>query len=49
LDNFFAGLRHALRVFQNNPGFTLALVGVALGVGAAFGLTRLIASFPFRG
>jgi ABC-type antimicrobial peptide transport system permease subunit len=25
----------------------LALVGVALGIGAAFGLTRLIASFLF--
>jgi ABC-type antimicrobial peptide transport system permease subunit len=28
-------------------GMRLALVGVALGIGAAFGLTRLIASFLF--
>jgi ABC-type antimicrobial peptide transport system permease subunit len=28
-------------------GMRLALIGVALGVGAAFGLTRLIASFLF--
>jgi len=29
-------------------GMKLALVGVALGMGAAFGLTRLIASFLFE-
>jgi ABC-type lipoprotein release transport system permease subunit len=28
-------------------GMRLALVGVVLGIGAAFGLTRLIASFLF--
>src|SRR6202012_897203 len=28
-------------------GMRLALIGVALGIGAAFGLTRLIASFLF--
>jgi ABC-type antimicrobial peptide transport system permease subunit len=28
-------------------GMRLTLVGVALGIGAAFGLTRLIASFLF--
>ena len=39
--------RGAIRKLVVWQGMKLALVGVALGVGAAFGLTRLIASFLF--
>jgi putative ABC transport system permease protein len=39
--------RAAIRNLVVWQGMRLALVGVALGVGAAFGLTRLIASFLF--
>jgi ABC-type antimicrobial peptide transport system permease subunit len=48
------GIRMALGADRNTirkmvvwHGMRLALVGVGLGIGAAFGLTRLIASFLF--
>ena len=46
--NFRNDVKHFLRMFIKNPGFTIAAVtALALGIGAAFGLTRLIASFLF--
>ena len=39
--------RGAIRKLVVWQGMRLALVGVVLGIGAAFGLTRLIASFLF--
>jgi ABC-type antimicrobial peptide transport system permease subunit len=39
--------RSTIRKLVVWQGMRLALVGVALGIGAAFGLTRLIASFLF--
>jgi putative ABC transport system permease protein len=39
--------RGAIRKLVVWQGMKLAMVGVALGIGAAFGLTRLIASFLF--
>ncbi len=39
--------RSTIRKLVVWQGMRLALVGVVLGVGAAFGLTRLIASFLF--
>jgi predicted permease len=39
--------RPAIRSLVVRQGMKLAVVGVALGVGAAFGLTRLMASFLF--
>ena len=41
-----AGRSHIRKLIVWN-GMRLAIVGVALGIGAAFGLTRLIASFLF--
>jgi ABC-type antimicrobial peptide transport system permease subunit len=40
--------RSTIRKLVVWQGMKLALVGVALGIGAAFGLTRLIASFLFE-
>jgi predicted permease len=39
--------RHAIRNLVVWQGMRLAIIGVILGIGAAFGLTRLIASFLF--
>jgi putative ABC transport system permease protein len=39
--------RHTIRKLVVWQGMRLALVGVVLGIGASFGLTRLIASFLF--
>ena len=38
---------YALRTLRKNPGFTVTALGVAIGVAASFGLTRLLANFVF--
>ena len=42
-------VRYALRMFSENPAFTLSfsLAGIVVGAAAAFGLARFISSFLF--
>ena len=42
-----AGVAPVVAEVVNSVGMRLALVGVVLGIGAAFGLTRFLASFLF--